>query len=1010
MSGAWHREYREELSRLQRVSGERGEGVIRSAFQRYLERHCAKRRLTLAPELRYRSPATPPAGVVPDGTVKDDLRQDRGYWEAKDTDDDLNREIATKRRKGYPMGNIIFEDSETAVLIQSGREIVRVPMSDGAKLERLLRAFLDHEPPEIADFHKAVGQFREDLPRVLEALRESIRAERQRNASFREAADAFLSTCRRTINPTVGPDDVREMLIQHMLTRDIFLKVFGEDQFHSENNIAHRLDELERTFFTGNVRRNTLDRLKSYYAAIQRAALGISDHHEKQRFLKVIYENFYKVYNPKAADRLGVVYTPGEIVKFMIRAADHLTRRHFDRHLYDRNVEILDPAAGTGTFITELIEFIPPAHLRQKYEEEIHANEVGILPYYIANLNIEYTYKSKAGEYLEFPNICFVDTLDNFDFRDGKMHTQRHLGSLSDENLERIRRQNEKRISVIIGNPPYNANQQNENENNKNRAYPAIDRRIKETYVKQSTAQKTKQYDMYKRFIRWASDRLNANGVLAFITNRSWIDSRQDDGFRKYATREFNEIHIIDLGGDIRKLPGAQNVFGIMTGVAIGLFVRKEGAEGCEIHYTKRGDFEPADDKLAFLFSTNLPEIDFEHIVPDERGNWLEQIDNDFNDLLPLADRRTKLAKNGAVEAAVFKLFSLGVVTNRDDWTYDFDKANLAKKIRFFCSFYRRERARLLKENPKNTSGWVDRTIKWTSELEEHLTKGSKLTYSGKNIAPSLYRPFVKKELYYDPIVTHRRYQQPSIFPTGKKGENRVICFSGSASFKPFQAMAVNQLPSLDLLEKTQCLPLYRYRSDGKRHSNITAWGLRQFREHYGNSRITPLQIFHYTYAVLHDPVWRERYAINLQRDFPRLPFHDDFHKWVKWGRTLANMHMNFESARSHPLKRRDCLTQPGLPKLRADKAKGIITIDSQTTLSGIPADAWRYQLGPRSALEWVLDQYKEKKIKDPTVREKFNTYRFADHKEQAIALLKKVCHISLETVQITDDMSRLPR
>jgi len=720
------------------------------------------------------------------------------------------------------------------------------------------------------------------------------------------------------------------MLIQHMLTRDIFLKVFGEDQFHSENNIAHRLDGLERTFFTGNVRRNTLDRLKSYYAAIQRAALGISDHHEKQRFLKVIYENFYKVYNPKAADRLGVVYTPGEIVKFMIRAADHLTRRHFDRHLYDRNVEILDPAAGTGTFITELIEFIPPAHLRQKYEEEIHANEVGILPYYIANLNIEYTYKSKTGEYLEFPNICFVDTLDNFDFRDGKKHTQKQLGGLSDENLERIRRQNEKRISVIIGNPPYNANQQNENENNKNRAYPAIDRRIRETYVKQSTAQKTKQYDMYKRFIRWASDRLNANGVLAFITNRSWIDSRQDDGFRKYAAREFNEIHIVDLGGDIRKLPGAQNVFGIMTGVAIGLFVRKEGIEGCEIYYTKRGDFEPAKDKLDFLFSTHFSEIDFLHIVPDEHHSWLDQTENDFEDLLPLADRETKRAKNGSVEEAVFKLFTLGVSTNRDDWVYGFDRNNLRKKVRFFINHYNK----LLNAGDAGN----DITIKWSSGLKSHFEGARRARYSNKLFRRALYRPYSVREYYSDSMLSDRLTRNHShMFGKDLNQENRVICFSGSASSKPFQALAVNQLPNLNLLEATQCLPLYRYCADDRRHSNITAWGLRQFREHYGNSRITPLQVFHYIYAALHDPVWRERYAVNLRRDFPRLPFHEDFRKWVQWGRTLANLHMNFERAKAHPLKRRDCLTQPGLPKLRADKAKGIILIDSQTTLERRP-------------------------------------------------------------------------
>ena len=256
---------------------------------------------------------------------------------------------------------------------------------------------------------------------------------------------------------------------------------------------------------------------------------------EKQQFLKAIYEDFYKIYNPKAADRLGVVYTPNEIVEFMIRATDELVHRHFGRHLYDEKVQILDPAAGTGTFITDLIEFMPQRHLAYKYANEIHANEVSILPYYIANLNIEYTYKQKTGEYKEFPNICFVDTLENMDFegRGGQMDL---LGSLSHENMDRVIRQNEKNISVVIGNPPYNANQRNENDNNKNRKYPEIDARIKETYIEQSTARKTKQYDMYKRFIRWASDRLDKDGVLAFVSNNAFIDARQDDGFRKVIT------------------------------------------------------------------------------------------------------------------------------------------------------------------------------------------------------------------------------------------------------------------------------------------------------------------------------------------------------------------------------------------------------------------------------------------------------------------------------------------
>ena len=302
------------------------------------------------------------------------------------------------------------------------------------------------------------------------------------------------------------------MLLQHILTKDIFLRVFGEDQFHRENNIARHLDALEQTFFTGDLRRQAIDRLRAYYGAIGRAADQIADYSEKQQFLKAIYEDFYKAYNPAAADRMGVVYTPNEVVDFMVRGTDHLLRKHYGRGLADDNVQILDPATGTGTFITSLINFLPLDRLEHKYRNEMHANELAILPYYIANLNIEYTYRERTGDYLEFPNLCFVDTLDNMDWQQtgatsGVVQRQGafELGAMSEENWIRIQEQNEKRISVVIGNPPYNANQQNENDNNKNREYPKIDVRVEDTYVKASTAQKTKQYDMYKRFIRWAS-------------------------------------------------------------------------------------------------------------------------------------------------------------------------------------------------------------------------------------------------------------------------------------------------------------------------------------------------------------------------------------------------------------------------------------------------------------------------------------------------------------------------
>ena len=452
--------YYAELAGLVAAGGSARELNIRPAFQNCLAAYCAGHRegLTLVPELRAAG------GVIPDGTVKDTLRMARGYWEAKDSGDDLDAEMARKFRRGYPRDNILFEDSRTAALVQNGGEAMRADMSRPGELHRLIRRFLDYEAPAIGEFRQARQQFREDLPAVLDNLRGAVSDAERDNPGYQAAAAGFLGLCQRSISPEVSGDDVREMLLQHILTRDIFLRVFAEDQFHRDNNIAAQLDALERTFFTGDVRRQAIARLLTYYGAIGRAADAIADYGEKQQFLKAFYEDFYRAYNPAAADRLGVVYTPNEIVDFIIRGADWLLQRHFGRRLADERVRILDPAAGTGTFITGLINYLPAERLEYKYRHEIHANEVAILPYYIANLNIEYSYRERAGRYLEFPNLCFVDTLDNMDWQaagaSGAAVTRQasfNLGALSEENWIRVQEQNEKAISVIIGNPPYNA-------------------------------------------------------------------------------------------------------------------------------------------------------------------------------------------------------------------------------------------------------------------------------------------------------------------------------------------------------------------------------------------------------------------------------------------------------------------------------------------------------------------------------------------------------------------------
>ena len=1009
--------YYKELEDIIQFGGSDNESSIRKAFQDCLSEYCSNHRenLKLIPEL-----AGP--GGIPDGTVKDTLRMARGYWEAKDTHDDLDAEIQAKFNRGYPRDNILFEDSQTAVLFQNREETMRVNMTDAAQLNRLILRFLNFELPQIEEFRDAQQQFKTDLPTVLQNLRQSVEEAEANNPEYQQRAAEFLALCQQSISPAVTEDDVREMLLQHILTQDIFLRVFAEDQFHRENNIARELTALEDTFFTGDVRRQAIDRLLTYYGAIGNAANNIPDYSEKQQFLKAIYEDFYKTYNPAAADRLGVVYTPNEIVDFIIRGTDFLLQKHFGRTLADENVQILDPATGTGTFITSLIDYLPADRLEYKYLNEIHANEVAILPYYIANLNIEYSYKEKTGQYLEFPNLCFVDTLDNMDWQQtgstgGAVTRQSgfNLGGLSVENWMRVQEQNEKPISVVIGNPPYNANQQNANDNNRNRTYPEIDRRIRDTYVAESNAQKTKQYDMYKRFLRWASDRLDDDGIIAFVSNSAFLDSRQDDGFRKIVADEFNELWAIDLkgnartSGDRRRREGG-NVFDdkIRVGIAIYFLVRRKGASSFKVHYNTVGDYAKSFDKVEYVKDTLIEELKFSEIVPDIKFNWLHQSNSDFADLKALANRETKYAKAVGEENALFRLYSLGIVTARDEWSFDTDARRLAEKANFFCYTYESERRRFALESPDTSSirDWVDRTIKWTGELENHLIKGDPLTFNSDKIISTLFRPFVSKYCYYAPIFTHRRYQQPQIQPEGRANQNKIIGFC--VNRKSFYVLASSKLVDYHLVGDTQCLPLYRYTSEGDRISNITEWGLHQVRGHYSDNDITAEDIFAYTYAALHDPKYREAYTIDLLQEFPRLFLHDDFQEWAHLGQELLDLHIGYESTDPWKLDRVEQQTPPGKPRLRADKERGTITLDNQTTLTGIPDSAWEYRLGSRSALEWVLDQYKERTPRDPTIRERFNTYRFADHKEHVIDLLKRVCTVSVETVRITNQLAEL--
>lgn len=427
-------QYFNHLSDLRRVSGTGRETVVREAFKDLLKGCARSHDLIFVPEYEIETPARERRYV--DGALLHELRTPFGYWEAKDEKDDLDVEIGIKFDRGYPQDNIIFEDSRNAVLFQDREEAIRCAIEDVNRLQALLDLFFGHKDKVYAEFLKAIEQFKADLPAVLKLLRETIETSERENENFRRAAADFLAHARKAINPTLSAADVREMLIQHVLTEEVFAAVFPGTPFHEDNNIARELYRLEETFFTGNTKYRALKAMGPYYAAIRANAARISSHHQKQSFLKVLYENFYKVYNPKAAARLGVVYTPNEIVRFMIQSTDELCERHFGRNLLDKEVVILDPATGTGTFICELLEHFrgQPTKLTRKYKEELHANEVAILPYYVANLNIEATYAALMGSYVEFPNLCFVDTLDNVGLHTAQRGTTGDLfGSVSKE-------------------------------------------------------------------------------------------------------------------------------------------------------------------------------------------------------------------------------------------------------------------------------------------------------------------------------------------------------------------------------------------------------------------------------------------------------------------------------------------------------------------------------------------------------------------------------------------------
>ena len=990
------------------------ETAVRAAFQSLLE-HCARQcGWTLVPEHAISTRRN--KRIVVDGALIDNFRLIHGYWEAKDIDDDLPAEVERKFAAGYPDDNILFQTPQRAILWQNGRMTLDADLTDATQLIETLQTFFAYRPQEYAAWEEAVAQFKDRVADIGQGLAQLIQQERQNNRAFTTAFAGFLDKCRQSINPNLSEEAVEEMLIQHLLTERLFRTVFNNPDFTHRNVIASEIESVIHALTSQSFSRaDFLGSLDRFYIAIERTAATIHDFSQKQHFLNTVYEQFFQGFSVKVADTHGIVYTPQPIVDFMVKSVAAILEREFGRSLADEGVHIIDPFVGTGNFIVRMMREIPRTALERKYKGELHCNEVMLLPYYIASMNIEHEYFDATGKYVPFEGICLVDTFD--------LAEDRQLPLFAPENTQRVESQKETPMFVVIGNPPYNVGQVNENDNNKNRKYPTLDRRLADTYAKESRATlKQALADPYVKAIRWAADRIGEEGVVAFVTNNSLLDGVAFDGMRKQLAEDFNAIHILDLGGNVRKNPKlsgtTHNVFGIQVGVSINLLIkRKDEAESlCRVYYSRVDEFWRKEEKYRFLDeSEHYGNIDWQALTPDRRHTWLtEGLHLEFDAFVPLGSKEAK-AKKGEVADVIFHTFSNGVKTNRDAWAYNFNPVTLITNMTRMIDTYNGhvymwDRRRTLGVDIDDFVTYDDRKISWSSGLKQKLNKGHIAEFSQVNVRSSLYRPFVKSSLYFDRAMNDRVSVFPFIFPAQMtEKENRVICLSGLGSNKPFQVLVAEIIPCFDALEKAQCFPFFTYDEDSSnRRENITDWALAQFRVHYGDDTIIKWDIFHYVYGLLHHSGYRERYQANLKRELPRIPFAPDFRAFAAAGARLARLHVGYEEQPEYPLAQVETPDMPldwRVEKMRLSKDKTQLRYNSFLTLDGIPSAVFNYRLGNRSALEWVINQYRVKTDKRSGI---VNDPNRADDPQYIVRLIGKVISVSLETVEIVAGLPEL--
>ena len=833
----------------------------------------------------------------------------------------------------------------------------------------------------------------------------------EKNLESKMAFDKFLHSLQHNINESIDQNQAIEMLAQHLITLPIFDTLFGEYSFVKNNPVSSAMekivDELSQYGFEKEQRE-----LQPFYESVRLRAEGLDNAQAKQKMIITLYDKFFSTGFKDTTERLGIVFTPVEVVDFIVKSIDVVLRKHFNKTLASENVHILDPFTGTGTFITRTLHYLKSLmdngeitfdDILRKYTQELHANEIVLLSYYIAAINIEAVFDEINGDepYTPFEGIVLTDTFESTENED----------TLEDSffgiNDERLRRQQEKPITVILGNPPYSAKQDNEDDNTKRAIYPKLDSSLKNKWIDSSSAtNKNGLLDSYIRALRWAADRLKHQGVISFISNSSYIDGIAMDGMRCALELEFDYIYIIDLKGQIRRRSKEQakieggNVFNIMTGVAIIVLVktgRQESIKG-QIRYFNIGDGLSKNEKIDKL--STLESIDgiaeFDVIVPNEKYDWINQRNSDFSSLIKLGDKKSS--------EALFLDYTGGIKTGRDAWTSNFSKNTVINSMKESIKYYQ--------INLGDVSVYEQGTTKisWTRSLKEKFEKKQNLQFDESRIYVGMYRPFTKKYIYYDSNWTDQQYKMKYVFPENFS-KNTLISISNKTEGKTMTCLAINVLPDVNLFAGgSQNLPMYLFDNLGS-YSSIRDSVLENF------DGLKSDQVLPYIYAIFHSKEYRKKYHQDLSKEFPRVPNFKNKNEIIKVGRALMDLHLNYEEVPVYDGVEITPLVNPSYKVTKMKFAKkrdengrlvndlSTIIFNSDITISKIPEKAYEYVVNGRSAIEWIMDQYQVKTDKKSGITDDPNDY--SDDEKYIFNLVLRIINVSVQTVDLINSLPK---